>query len=100
MRCAVVGDHRRSPVEIAEVQPAAALLLDVEVIGLLADLGAHRLARRVGALDVGGNLAALLRHLLRHVEGEMRHWSVIGWRSAWYASSSGGSAPRSIRRSI
>src|SRR5262249_8757575 len=44
MRRAVVGDPWRSPEKIAEVHPAAALLLDVEVIGLLANLGAHRLA--------------------------------------------------------
>ena len=47
MRCAVIGDDRRAGVEIAEIQAAAALLLDVKIVGLLADLRRALPRRRV-----------------------------------------------------
>src|SRR5262249_55061029 len=79
---AVIGYDRRTRVEISDVQAPATLLLDVEVVGLLADPRTGRFADRVVPFYIGLDLAPLLRHILGHGKGEMRHligdWLAFG----------------------
>ena len=79
-RLAVVGDDRRGVVEVAEVQPAAAVLLHVQVVGGPADPRAHRVALRPRRLDVVRHGAALRGERQRVVHGEAR--DLLGDRQA------------------
>ncbi len=79
-RLAVVGDQRRAVVVVAEVQAGAAELLDVELVGLPAFLGADRVAFGALLLDSRRHRAARLDHLLRVVHREARH--LLGDRQA------------------
>ena len=76
----VICDDRRSIVEVAEIEAAAALLLDVERVGELSGGGALGLANRIQSLDVRRQLVALYHHLVSDVGDDTRSWSVIGWR--------------------
>jgi hypothetical protein len=61
MWLAVISDDRRAVVEVTEIETAAALLLDVEVTSLSADVSTGGLAGGIGPLDVRGYFSASRR---------------------------------------
>ena len=82
----VVGDDRRSVVEVAEVEAPATLLLRVERVGQLSSGGTRSLADCIQAFTSGDNSLPLHHHCLASdVGGDNAREAcsaVIGWRSA------------------
>ena len=70
---AVVGDQRRMVVEVPEVQAAAAVLVDIEVVQRLPGLRTRTRALLVLRLDVRRHALALLLQRQRMVHRELRH---------------------------
>ncbi len=68
----VVGDDRRSVVEVAEVEAAATLLLHVERVGQLSSGGTRSLADCIETFNVRRQLASLHRHLASDVGDNAR----------------------------
>jgi hypothetical protein len=73
LRRAVIGDNRRGVVEAAEIEPAAAILIDVERVQLAPDPRPRRLAFRSRLLDLGRHRAALLAQRNRMVHRVARN---------------------------
>ena len=73
LRLPVISDDVRFRIEIAEVQPPAAILLDVERIDLLPQRRARRLAFRPVQLHRSRHRAAMRDRAQRVVHREMRH---------------------------
>ena len=82
LRLAIVSDDRRVVVEIAEIEAAAALVLDIEVVSLLADAGAHGLTDGPGH-SISAGISRRCSMTFRAMSMAKRDTcSVIGWRSA------------------
>jgi hypothetical protein len=73
LRASVIGDDRRSVIEIAEVEAAAAILLHIQIIGRLSDPFPDGIAFSAGLLDRVGHGPALAQNLAGHVHGEAGH---------------------------
>src|SRR5882757_10902563 len=69
---AIVGDDRRLVVEVAEIQPAAAILMHVQLVERTAESRADRVALRPRRFDVVRYRRALLCERDRMVHGELR----------------------------
>src|SRR5262245_61502445 len=72
MGVSIIRDDRRALVEIAEIEPAAAILLHVEVVGFPADARAYRIAERSWHLDLGRRDVPLFDVLDGKFHGEAR----------------------------
>src|SRR5262245_34252817 len=70
---AVISDDRRMLIEVAEVETATALPLDVDLISFLADSGANGVADGSWLFDLDGYFASLLYDLEAAVCREARH---------------------------
>src|SRR5262245_30437504 len=77
----IVGNDRRAIVEIAKIEPSAAILLDIEIVSLAPDARSEGVTYGTRQFNLCRGLITLSHVLKRDIHGKVRH--LVGHRSTF-----------------